>query len=150
MGVSGLHFDVLPAPILINLFRCREFYSETGEVVVALLPLETTTEIPSHPKFYADSDLQGVEDVTPTPVDGSSDFRYVRIAAGTTNDQFREWCLKNNKNPGNAEIWWGKTYRGHRFRKIYYAPRYMRWLLNPNNEWRSWVRKEGRSVRLLD
>lgn len=50
--------------------------------------------------------------------------------------------MKNKKNPGNVEIWWGKTYKGHEIRKVYQAPRYMRWLLSRDNEERSWVRKD--------
>lgn len=61
-------------------------------MVVALLPLKTTTEIPYVPSFYRDTDLQAIDDVSVAGVDGVTQ-RYVRIGAGTTNDQFRQWCL---------------------------------------------------------
>ncbi|KAF5356511.1 hypothetical protein D9757_008749 [Collybiopsis confluens] len=67
-----------------------DMYADNGDIIVILLPLSTTIDLPSVLLYDHKSDLQGV-DVTQT-----SDGQYLaKIAAGTTNDQFREWCFKN-------------------------------------------------------
>jgi hypothetical protein len=54
---------------------------------VILLPLSTTIELPSFLIVDKTSDLQGIT------VFESGGQHLARIAAGTTNDQFREFCL---------------------------------------------------------
>ncbi|KIK54755.1 hypothetical protein GYMLUDRAFT_176806 [Collybiopsis luxurians FD-317 M1] len=63
-----------------------DFYAADGEIIVILLPLLTTISLPSILVVDKNSDLQGI---TVFEKDGQN---YARIAAGTTNDQFRQWC----------------------------------------------------------
>ncbi|KAG8908700.1 hypothetical protein FRC00_011011, partial [Tulasnella sp. 408] len=65
-------------------------YSETGQVLVTLLPLHEATTFPSpeppmNPKY-----LQSIE-----VVKDLGDHAHVRVAAGTTNNQFRRWAFEN-------------------------------------------------------
>ncbi|KAE9402842.1 hypothetical protein BT96DRAFT_917943 [Gymnopus androsaceus JB14] len=66
-----------------------DLYSADGEIIVVLLPLSTTIDLPSVLVIDAKSDLQGIN------VTESNGQYLAKICAGTTNDQFREWCLKN-------------------------------------------------------
>jgi len=66
----------------------RDFYSADGDIIVILLPLFTTISLPSILVVDKESDLQGIK------VSESGGQYLARIAAGTTNDQFREWCLE--------------------------------------------------------
>ncbi|KAF5346576.1 hypothetical protein D9758_013474 [Tetrapyrgos nigripes] len=66
-----------------------DFYAADGDIIVILLPLSTTIHLPSFLIIDKNSDLQGIK------VSESGGQYLARIAAGTTNDQFREWCLKN-------------------------------------------------------
>ncbi|KAF5344803.1 hypothetical protein D9758_014414 [Tetrapyrgos nigripes] len=65
-----------------------DFYAADGDIIVILLPLSTTIHLPSFLIVDKNSDLQGIE------VSKSGGQYLARIAAGTTNDQFREWCLE--------------------------------------------------------
>lgn len=67
----------------------RDLYAADGEIIVVLLPLSSTIVLPSHLEVDKKSDLQGIE------VTESNGQYLAKIAAGTTNDQFREWCFKN-------------------------------------------------------
>ncbi|KIK62943.1 hypothetical protein GYMLUDRAFT_163790 [Collybiopsis luxurians FD-317 M1] len=66
-----------------------DLYSADGDIIVILLPLSTTNKLPSLLKVDKSSDLQGVQVIR------KDDQYLAKIAAGTTNDQFREWCLDN-------------------------------------------------------
>ncbi|KAF5391481.1 hypothetical protein D9757_002438 [Collybiopsis confluens] len=84
-GRSGINFLFLPC--------CRhtwgDLFSADGDIVVILLPLSTTIDLPSNLKVDKSSDLQGIE------VAEEDGQYFAKIAAGTTNDQFREWCFTN-------------------------------------------------------
>ncbi|KAG8911683.1 hypothetical protein FRC00_006009, partial [Tulasnella sp. 408] len=83
--------------IVSFLSRCAGYthtwsnsYSETGQVLVTLLPLHEASTFPSpeppiNPKY-----LQSIE-----VVEDLGDHAHVRVAAGTTNNQFRTWAFEN-------------------------------------------------------
>lgn len=70
-----------------------DLYSDDGEVLVSLLPVDVAVDLPArHPPIDPHNELQGIEFVGEV-VEGGITKKLCRIGAGTTNEQFRRWCL---------------------------------------------------------
>ncbi|KIO22766.1 hypothetical protein M407DRAFT_216008 [Tulasnella calospora MUT 4182] len=67
-------------------------YSETGQVLVTLLPLSEASTYPSPEPPMNSKYLQSIE-----VVKDLGDHAHVRIGAGTTNYQFRAWAFEQKK-----------------------------------------------------
>jgi hypothetical protein len=81
----------------------ESLYASDDQVLVSLLPLNVVEDLPArHPPIDPANELQGIKLVGEI-VDGGVKKALCRIAAGTTNEQFRQWCL--SPTGGN----WGWT-----------------------------------------
>lgn len=76
-----------------------DLYSADDQVLISMLPLQQVEQLPSFsahsgaaPGFDPGNQLQGIE-LLGSVVEGGIEKRLCRIAAGTTNEQFRRWCL---------------------------------------------------------
>jgi hypothetical protein len=79
-----------------------ELYSRDGEVLISMLPLDIVEKLPaSEPPIDPSDELQGIT-VVGTIVEGGVTKALCKIGAGTTNEQFRRWCLDPN---GGALAW---------------------------------------------
>ncbi|KAE9405790.1 hypothetical protein BT96DRAFT_915773 [Gymnopus androsaceus JB14] len=83
-----------------------DLYSADGEIIVVLLPLSTTIDLPSVLVIDAKSDLQGIN------VTESNGQYLAKVGAGTTNNQFREWCFKNRTVALSLNVMVGITFGG--------------------------------------
>ena len=65
-------------------------YSEDNQVLISSLPLDDVNNLPAQePAIDPNNELQGIEIVGTT----SNGKALCKIGAGTTNEQFRRWCL---------------------------------------------------------
>ena len=68
-------------------------YAADGEVLISTLPLNVVNDLPaSEPGIDPTNELQGIEVVGTITEDGA-EKALCKIGAGTTNEQFRRWCL---------------------------------------------------------
>ncbi len=88
-------------------------YSEDNQVLISALPLNIVNHLPAaEPAIDPTNELQGIQLVGTTP-QGKA---LCKIGAGTTNEQFRRWCLDDQGGNWNwtvplnvimVEITWG-------------------------------------------
>ncbi len=79
-----------------------DLYSGDGEVLISTLPLDVVEDLPaSEPPIDPSDELQGIT-VVGTIKEGGVTKALCKIGAGTTNEQFRRWCLDPN---GGALTW---------------------------------------------
>jgi hypothetical protein len=77
-------------------------FSADGQVLISMLPLDVVEDLPaSEPAIDPQDQLQGIELVGTVVEDGVTKA-LCRIGAGTTNEQFRTWCLDA---AGGASAW---------------------------------------------
>lgn len=68
-------------------------YGADGGVLISLLPLDVVEDLPAtEPPIDPSDQLQGIA-VVGTVVENGVEKALCRIGAGTTNEQFRRWCL---------------------------------------------------------
>ncbi|WP_225728944.1 MULTISPECIES: FAD-binding protein [unclassified Nocardia] len=73
-----------------------DIFGEDGCVLISLLPLREAEQIPSFPTpLDPANELQGINIVGTIAEDGVTKA-LCRIGAGTTNEQFRQWCLSDS------------------------------------------------------
>jgi hypothetical protein len=79
-----------------------DMYSQDGEILVSLLPLNVVEDLPSpEPPIDPNDQLQGIR-IVGTIQEGGIQKALCRIGAATTNEQFRRWCLDDQ---GGAWNW---------------------------------------------
>ena len=70
-----------------------DLYSAPGQVLVSMLPLDVVETLPApEPDIDAASEFQGIE-LVGAVVETGVTKALCKIGAGTTNEQFRRWCL---------------------------------------------------------
>lgn len=76
-----------------------DIFGANGDVLIMFLPYDTLVELPykEPPSDWA-TELSGITHIAavagkPAP----PGHGYYKIMAGTTNDQFRQWCFDNKK-----------------------------------------------------
>jgi hypothetical protein len=72
-----------------------EVFGKDGDVLIMFLPFDTLVELPyKEPPPTWKTELSGIYPVASvggiTPPSGKA---FYKIMAGTTNDQFRQWCF---------------------------------------------------------
>lgn len=79
-----------------------DIFSADGQVLVSTLPLGLVEDLPArHPAIDPANELQGIQ-VVGTVREGGVTKALCRIGAGTTNEQFRRWCL----DPQGGDLQW--------------------------------------------
>src|SRR5262249_16830330 len=79
-----------------------DLYSDNGEVLISTLPLDVVEDLPaSEPGIDPSDELQGIK-VVGTIQENGVTKALCQIGAGTTNEQFRRWCLDST---GGAWTW---------------------------------------------
>jgi hypothetical protein len=79
-----------------------DVFSADGQVLISMLPLDVVEDLPApEPGIDPQDALQGIELVGQVVEDGQTKA-LCRIGAGTTNEQFRRWCLDAG---GGASAW---------------------------------------------
>lgn len=79
-----------------------DLYSANDQVLISTLPLDVVEELPAkQPDMDPDNQLQGIRLVGRVREDGKTKA-LCRIGAGTTNEQFRRWCLSAE---GGGKAW---------------------------------------------
>ncbi|MFO0551775.1 MAG: FAD-binding protein [Polyangiaceae bacterium] len=72
-------------------------FSATGDVLVSLLPIDVVEKLPAvEPKLDPKNQLQGITFVKKISENGREKALF-KIGAGTTNEMFREWAVKNQE-----------------------------------------------------
>lgn len=68
-------------------------YATDGEVIISTLPLDQVNDLPAgEPGIDPSNELQGIE-IVGTILENGAEKALCKIGAGTTNEQFRRWCL---------------------------------------------------------
>lgn len=82
-------------PALISLHS--EIFGASGDVIVMFLPYHTMVDLPyQQPPADWKSELRGIELVdSVSGRQAPSGHAYVKIMAGTTSEQLRQWCFDN-------------------------------------------------------
>ncbi len=79
-----------------------DLYSANDQVLISTLPLDVVEELPAQqPDMDPDNQLQGIRITGHIQEDGQTKA-LCRIGAGTTNEQFRRWCLSD---AGGGKSW---------------------------------------------
>ncbi|KZT00933.1 uncharacterized protein LAESUDRAFT_739389 [Laetiporus sulphureus 93-53] len=85
--------------VRVSAFRhtWSDLYGADGDVIIMFLPVESLTKLPykQPPKDWT-TELAGIQ-LVPTIAGRAPPPRkaFCKIMAGTTNDQFRQWCFDN-------------------------------------------------------
>jgi hypothetical protein len=73
-----------------------DLYSDTGDILISLLPLNVVEDLPSpEPPIDPSDELQGIR-IVGQVVENGTTKALCRIGSATTNEQFRRWCLDSN------------------------------------------------------
>jgi len=89
----------LPCLQLIIAFTASDVFAANGDVLVMFLPYKTLVDLPyQDPSPSFKTELSGITAVA--SVAGRSSLPghgFYKIMAGTTNEQFRQWCFDSKK-----------------------------------------------------